>query len=330
MRHEAPDEVRDFLERMRNADGPTSEQRARIHQLLQARLRTFGIPALAAPRMPSSAVERFHQLVSSLSQQTVARSVTGIFAVASLGVVVGAMLWVRAGSDAPELQTARGTSVPIVRPTTLQPTAAAAQPPKTLQPSAVTALPPSPLQPSAAAQSPTALRLLAAQRHQAFHPHAHADSPIRETRPHDSSVLPEARAPEVQAHANGAEVAAVSHAEPAASVSARSPDPTTADSGGSTRTLSEEVALIRAARRALWRGDAVESARQLDAHEARFLHGVLRPERQGLRLVLLCAAGPTPAVLESRDQFLREYPDSVLAGEVQRTCGAAQPRGWPR
>jgi hypothetical protein len=27
---------------------------------------------------------------------------------------------------------------------------------------------------------------------------------------------------------------------------------------------------------------------------------------------------------------LREYPDSVLAGEVQRTCGAAQPRGWPR
>jgi hypothetical protein len=35
-------------------------------------------------------------------------------------------------------------------------------------------------------------------------------------------------------------------------------------------------------------------------------------------------------VLESRDRFLREYPDSVLAGEVQRTCGGAQSQGWAR
>jgi hypothetical protein len=87
-----------------------------------------------------------------------------------------------------------------------------------------------------------------------------------------------------------------------------------------TSTLVEETTLLRDADRALRAGDTATALARLDQHATRFPKGVLSPERDAERFVVLCelhAADPRAVA-----QFLTNHPGSLLAARVRRACAA--------
>jgi hypothetical protein len=88
----------------------------------------------------------------------------------------------------------------------------------------------------------------------------------------------------------------------------------------STSTLVQETTLLRDADRALRAGDTATALSRLDQHATRFPRGVLAPERDAERFVVMCelhAADPRAV-----DQFLTKHPGSLLAARVRRACAA--------
>jgi hypothetical protein len=82
----------------------------------------------------------------------------------------------------------------------------------------------------------------------------------------------------------------------------------------------EELALIRAATRALRADDAGLAQRLLQQHAERFPAGVLAQERVGLTVLALCAQGQHAEGSALRESFLNEAPRSPLAARVRDAC----------
>lgn len=86
-------------------------------------------------------------------------------------------------------------------------------------------------------------------------------------------------------------------------------------------SLAEEARLVRSAHAALRRGDGTEALALLGEHERRFPQGVLRQERNGERVLVLCALGRRDEAKSLAKSFLRAEPASSLAERVRASCG---------
>jgi hypothetical protein len=87
----------------------------------------------------------------------------------------------------------------------------------------------------------------------------------------------------------------------------------------SESTLAAELALVRAAKRL--RADDPEAAfAKLELHAQRFANGSLAPERDALRVELLCALGRRAAARKARAEFLARHDDSPLRARVLASC----------
>ena len=78
--------------------------------------------------------------------------------------------------------------------------------------------------------------------------------------------------------------------------------------------------MIRSATSALRDADGRAALRLLEQHAEIYPEGMLKEERQGLRVLALCALGQTDQALRERARFLSAAPQSPLAGRVQAAC----------
>jgi hypothetical protein len=82
-----------------------------------------------------------------------------------------------------------------------------------------------------------------------------------------------------------------------------------------------EVDLMADVQAALRVGDAPRVLALVSEHERRFPESALAPEREGARVLAVCAsAAPDEARTQAR-RFLSTYPLSPLGGRVRATCG---------
>jgi len=82
-------------------------------------------------------------------------------------------------------------------------------------------------------------------------------------------------------------------------------------------TLAREIALLDAVRRKLGDGDRVAALRELDAYDAEFPHGLLRPEATVLRTRTLLAQGRREEAVKLAEDFLAKHPRSVHANRIR-------------
>jgi hypothetical protein len=84
--------------------------------------------------------------------------------------------------------------------------------------------------------------------------------------------------------------------------------------------MAAEVALLREAQASVRAGNAVVALRKLDEFAAKYPDGVLRKERSAARVLALCAAGNVAEARAEALRFLREAPQSPVAGRVRASC----------
>ncbi|PRP95110.1 hypothetical protein [Enhygromyxa salina] len=88
--------------------------------------------------------------------------------------------------------------------------------------------------------------------------------------------------------------------------------------------LAAEVALLRDAKQL--RATAPQAAlEQLERHRAQFPAGTLAPERDALRIELLCALGRVTQAEAAREQFAGTHPGSPLQARIETTCAGTDP-----
>ncbi len=90
--------------------------------------------------------------------------------------------------------------------------------------------------------------------------------------------------------------------------------------GEHASTLEAELELVRQARAQLDSGNASGAWAVLEQHAERFPGGMLRLEREGLRVLCRCAGGPADDGQRAARSFVRSYPDSPLVDRVRRAC----------
>jgi hypothetical protein len=117
--------------------------------------------------------------------------------------------------------------------------------------------------------------------------------------------------------------------EPAAPVSAPARTPAhvthavaaragrTAPAAGNAATLSQELAVLDAARSTLADGRAQGALSLLDAYERAFPRGRLELEAELLRIDALARSGRSDAAHRQAQAFLRHHPSSVLGPRVR-------------
>ncbi len=95
--------------------------------------------------------------------------------------------------------------------------------------------------------------------------------------------------------------------------------PARSDTRGASASaaLTAELGAIDGARRALARGDAGGALSQLDAYSRSYPRGRLALEAEVLRIDALAQAGRRSAAKQRAAQFLKRYPNSVLASRVR-------------
>ncbi|MFO7565139.1 MAG: hypothetical protein R6X02_21005 [Enhygromyxa sp.] len=84
-------------------------------------------------------------------------------------------------------------------------------------------------------------------------------------------------------------------------------------------TLAAELALIRAAKQLRDREPTAALAK-LELHARSFPAGSLAPEREAIRVELLCALGRRDAAARARTSFLERHGDSPLRARVLSSC----------
>jgi hypothetical protein len=117
----------------------------------------------------------------------------------------------------------------------------------------------------------------------------------------------------------------LSSAPSRAAIVASPPEPAPSEAAfeGTTRVrVAQEAHLLREADGALRRGDLAGATRWLDEHARLFPRGVLAEERDGQRVLVLCAAGHADAARMEASRFLSAYPRSLLAERIRASCGA--------
>lgn len=112
---------------------------------------------------------------------------------------------------------------------------------------------------------------------------------------------------------------------PAERKAASEPDPPSrrprAQPSAADDRLAAELALVRAAKQSLLRGEPGEALRTLAVHEARFPAGMLEPERRATEVRALCALGRAQEAAFAAEAFLAAHPDARVAQAlVARAC----------
>jgi hypothetical protein len=102
---------------------------------------------------------------------------------------------------------------------------------------------------------------------------------------------------------------------------AREADSSQPGAGRSDSSLAAELELVRAAKRLTAQPEA--ALVQLERHRERFEAGVLAPERELLRIEMLCALGRHADAAKARAAFLRQFPDSPLRARLGQDCHAS-------
>jgi hypothetical protein len=109
-------------------------------------------------------------------------------------------------------------------------------------------------------------------------------------------------------------------------IDAPSPEPVVARATPSKTetesTLAAELALIRAAKQ-LRDQDPAAALAELELHARRFPTGSLAPERESMRVELLCALGRRDAATQTWARFLEQHGDSPLRARVIASCKKA-------
>lgn len=90
----------------------------------------------------------------------------------------------------------------------------------------------------------------------------------------------------------------------------------------SESTLAAELVLVRAAKQAR-PNDREAALTQLDLHRSQFPTGVLAPEREALRIELLCELDRRAEADRARERFLVDFAGSPLRGRVLASCSDA-------
>jgi hypothetical protein len=87
-------------------------------------------------------------------------------------------------------------------------------------------------------------------------------------------------------------------------------------------SLQREVELLDAVKRSLRTGTPADAARALDAYDAEFPNGTLKPESGFLRLRVLLAKGDRAAAVALGDELLSRHPNSVHAKRIRAALAA--------
>ena len=82
-------------------------------------------------------------------------------------------------------------------------------------------------------------------------------------------------------------------------------------------SLEREIALLDSVKTKLGAGAATDAARALDAYDAEFPQGTLRPEATVLRIRTLLLQGKRPEAQQLADDFLAKHPGSVHAKRIR-------------
>ncbi len=102
------------------------------------------------------------------------------------------------------------------------------------------------------------------------------------------------------------------------------PAPVVAPAGSAS--IAREVELLDSVKAKLGAGQAGEAARALDAYDAEFPAGTLRPEATVLRIRTLLASGDRAGAEKLGNAFLAEHPSGVHAKRVRALLGESHAR----
>lgn len=89
-------------------------------------------------------------------------------------------------------------------------------------------------------------------------------------------------------------------------------------------SIAREVELLDSVKAKLGAGQAGEAARALDAYDAEFPAGTLRPEATVLRIRTLLASGDRASAEKLGSAFLAEHPSGVHAKRVRALLGESR------
>lgn len=126
----------------------------------------------------------------------------------------------------------------------------------------------------------------------------------------------------------GSQVTLPVEALPSQSASAPPPRPQVpAASPAPQETRPGELELLQGARAALGRKDADAAAQWLQEHQRLYPAGLLKEEREALRVRLLVLQGKEQEASRAREEFLQQHPGSILGETVrQHPSGAGSAR----
>jgi hypothetical protein len=321
---ELPPRARSLIERARDAHDPEPADRVRVRSALAVAIGKGG-PAQGSDAAGGDAAAGGS--AAATSSGVGAKLALGVVAVATVGALFVTRPWQAEPDPTQASRQAPRPAAPAVAPT--ERAAPPSEPPAATksvverdegsadEPSREAAVVSPEAQPAVQAEatqrlddepSPVARkRERRSQRPVAAETSKHAAA---QTKPSESSA---AAATEVQASPLAA--APEAESEPALADAPPQPEPAPA-----VRGAMQELALIRAATRALRDGRAGDALASVTAHAARFPQGVLRQEREGLRVLTTCALGRTAQAQRLRARFLDASPDSPMAERVRAAC----------
>ena len=108
--------------------------------------------------------------------------------------------------------------------------------------------------------------------------------------------------------------------EKSVEVSQPTDSPQQSNHGGQASTLTEEVQLMKAAKREIDAGRAHLAEVWLEEHARRYPKGILRTERDALRILVACAGGDPVRGRRQAADFLKANPRSPLVDRLSRAC----------
>jgi outer membrane protein assembly factor BamD (BamD/ComL family) len=85
-------------------------------------------------------------------------------------------------------------------------------------------------------------------------------------------------------------------------------------------SLDPELTLLRQAQEDLRAEVPAQALRRLDEYDRRFGKGTLNEERRAIGAIALCQTHPGLAAQAQAERFLRDAPQSPLAGRVRSAC----------
>jgi hypothetical protein len=306
-----------LLEAARGASLPTADDQARVKRKLLAQIAVgvgVGTSAISTTSGAGAGLSTAGATVGSGAVVAlVAKVVVGV---ALVGGAVGAGIVGLRGSSG---QAKRAEAPAAVTPNVVADPRAAATSSPAPDDTGVTSIVAAP--PLAAPPVATALQI--APQPSAPAPRVALRMPERSAQERGPAAsFEQSTAPPASAQRDEAAALPVERALPMASTamaSAQAESPPPVPTGPAT--VSEEADLLRRADAARKSGDAPGALALLDEHRARFPSGMLVPEREAERVIVLCALGRLDDARGAASVFLRTWPRSPLAGRVRASCG---------